>query len=156
VDIFFETEPEIVLPIRIDVPGRGRGVLTQVAWKMGFSIVLVARKGDVVVPLQEHVEWDLSSLISMIVGPAPKELSRSLESISEVSSRTNVFATRPLPDIELAMSLPTCTLRERMMNQLCKPRIHVAGGIGGEFDAELERARKELEEAFKKLVPILG
>jgi outer membrane protein OmpA-like peptidoglycan-associated protein len=158
VDIFFETEPEIVLPIHIAVPERGGGVLTQVAWKMQFTIALVARKGDMIVPLKEHVEWDLSTLISMIVGPVPKELSRSLRAISEVNSRTNFFATRPLPDVERAMSLPTCTLRERMMNQLCKPTVHVAdGGIGEEFDAELQRAMRELEDAFRKqVVPILG
>ena len=157
VEIVFETAPKIVLPIRVDVPGRGQGVLTQVAWKMALSIVLVARKGDTIVPLNEHAEWDMSSLISMIVGPAPKTLSRSLTSITGVDSRTNFFSTRPLPDIERAMSLPTCTLRERMMNQLCKPTVTVVqGGIGDEFDEELARAKKELDDAFKKLVPILG
>jgi hypothetical protein len=157
VDIFFETAPNIVLPIHIDVPGRGPGVLTEVAWKMAFSIVLVARKGDVIVPLNDHAEWDMSSLISMIVGPAPKTLSRSLTSITGVDSRTNLFATRPRPDIERAMSLPTCTLRERMMNQLCKPTIRVAaGGIGDDFDKELARAKQELDAAFKKILPILA
>jgi outer membrane protein OmpA-like peptidoglycan-associated protein len=157
VDIVFDTAPSIVLPIRIDVPGRGQGVLTQVAWKMALSIVLVARKGDTIVPLDEHAEWDLSALVSMIVGPDPKTLSRSVTSITSVDSRTNFFATRPRPDIERAMSLPTCTLRDRMMNQLCKPTIHdVQGGLGDEFDEELERAKKELDEAFRKLVPILG
>ena len=157
VDIVFDTAPAIVLPIRIDVPGRGQGVLTQVAWRMALSIVLVARKGDTIVPLDDHAEWDMSALVSMIVGPDPKTLSRSVTSITSVDSRTNFFATRPRPDIERAMSLPTCTLRDRMMNQLCKPTIHdVQGGLGDEFDEELARAKRELDEAFRKLVPILG
>jgi outer membrane protein OmpA-like peptidoglycan-associated protein len=150
----FETAPEIVLPREINIPGRERGILTQVAWKMTFKIVIVARKGELVVPLDDTAEWDFATFISMIVGPAPKELSRKLTSTTSVNSRTGFMATAPLPDIERAMSMPSLTLRTRMMNQLCKPTVH-QGGLDGEFDEEMRRAQEILDEAMKKVVPIL-
>jgi len=61
-------------------------------------------------------------------------------------SRSGFLATRPFPDVDRAMSLPTSTLRERMMNQLCKPTLTpVPAGLGSDFDDAInggEEARR--------------
>jgi hypothetical protein len=132
--ITFDTRPEAVFPNEIEVSKGRRGILTAVLWKMQFKILLVARKGEAIVPL-DQAEWEFRVAVRMIVGPAPKELSRSLTAVSEADGRSGFFANRPLPDVERAMSMPTCTLRTRMMNQLCKPTITASrGGLGPEFD----------------------
>jgi outer membrane protein OmpA-like peptidoglycan-associated protein len=137
--ITFDTRPEAVFPNQIQISKGRRGVLTAVLWKMQFKILLVARKGEAIVPL-DQAEWEFRVAVRMIVGPAPKQLSRSVTAVSEVDGRSGFLATRPVPDVERAMSMPTCTLRTRMMNQLCKPTISPSpGGLGAEFDDLIAR-----------------
>jgi hypothetical protein len=133
--ITFDTRPEAVFPNQIQISKGRRGVLTAVLWKMQFKILLVARKGEAIVPL-DQAEWEFRAAVRMIVGPAPKGLSRPVTAVTEANGRSGFFATRPLPDVDRAMSMPSCILRTRMMNQLCKPTISASpGGLGPEFDA---------------------
>jgi outer membrane protein OmpA-like peptidoglycan-associated protein len=132
--ITFDTRPEAVFPNEIAISKGRRGILTAVLWKMQFKVLLVARKGEAIVVL-DQAEWEFRAAARMIVGPAPKQLSRSVTAVSEADGRSGFLATRPLPDVDRAMSMPTCTLRTRMMNQLCKPTISASpGGLGAEFD----------------------
>jgi outer membrane protein OmpA-like peptidoglycan-associated protein len=152
-EIFFETEPEAVFPQFIDIPGRGRGVLTRVMWKMEFDVLLVVRKGELLIPGGGQ-RWQLAGFVKMIVGPDPKKLSISVVSSSSVNS--NPIADRgSFPDIDRAMSMPSCKLRERMMNGVCRPTVLAVGGpAGGEFDEQIKKAEEELKDALDRLTDL--
>jgi outer membrane protein OmpA-like peptidoglycan-associated protein len=141
--IRFFTQPEAFFPNQIEISEGRSAVLTQVLWKMEFTIVLVARKGETIVPL-EQADWEFRFAGLLAAGPQPKlGIPRFIEAIVDVTGGArDRAAKRPLPDIDRAMSMPTCTLRTRMMNQLCKPTIGESpGGLGPEFDAMIARSR---------------
>jgi outer membrane protein OmpA-like peptidoglycan-associated protein len=141
--IRFFAQPEAFFPNQIEISEGRSAVLTQVLWKMQFTIVLVARKGQTIVPL-EQADWEFRFAGLLAAGPQPKlGVPRFIEAIVDVTGGArDRAAKRPLPDIERAMSMPTCTLRTRMMNQLCKPTISESpGGLGPEFDAMISRSR---------------
>lgn len=100
-DLLFTSGPHVAFPTRIDVPGQGPTVFTGAKWKMTLSVVLVARKGGLIVPLDARVDWDLDVSIRMIVGPDPKGLSRSLTTVVAVNSQTatGFLANGPIPDL---------------------------------------------------------
>jgi outer membrane protein OmpA-like peptidoglycan-associated protein len=151
-DLLFLTSPHVAFPETVDVPGQGPAVFTAGQWQMTFTVLLVARKGSLVIPLGDHAEWDLDVGIRMIVGPDPKQLSRQLTTSVSVNSRTGVLATGAIPDIEQAMTRPTTDLRLAMMDRLCKPTILPLPGLGSTFDANLEQVQEELRRAAGQLL----
>lgn len=151
-DIFFESSPNIVVPEQIDLPGGRRAVLTQVAWKMVLQTLVVARSGGLLVPGGGQA-WELALFSSLVAGPSPKRVSRTETDSVSVDSRP-IPDTGPFPDIERAMSFPTVSLRDRMMNNLCKPTVTQAG-LGPEFAEEQRRAKQILDDALKRVLPDL-
>ena len=148
-NIVFDTAPKLVLPSQVRVPGRGNAVLTQVAWKMSFKIVVCARNGALLVPGGGQA-WELAAFASL-QGPSGPGATTSINIDSAPLAGASQF-----PDIERAMSMPSCNLRTGMMNKLCKPTQHaVSGPIGEGFDEELKRAQEELRKALERLRPDL-
>ena len=151
--VSFDDRREAVFPHKLQISRGRRGVLTQMLGTMSFKILLVARKGESIVPL-DQAEWELSAAVKMILGPAPKVLSKSVTAVSQIDSRSGFLATRPFPDVDRAMSLPTSTLRERMMNQLCKPTLTpVTAGLGPDFDDAINGGEEALRKARRLALP---
>jgi len=151
--LFFKTRPHVAFPTEISIPDAGPALFTRGRWRMTFVVLLVARKGGVIVPLDSHAEWDLDVAIRMPVGPDPKQISRFLETKINVSSRTGFFATAPIPDVERAMSRPTVDMRQKMMDRLCMPTIAPFTPGGADFDSALDQADEELRRAAGELLP---
>jgi outer membrane protein OmpA-like peptidoglycan-associated protein len=151
-DIFFETAPAITLPNAIDLPDGGRAVLTQVAWKMAVQTLVVIRSGGLLVPGGGQA-WELALFSSLIAGPDPQQVSRQETDSVAVDSRP-IPTDGPFPDIERAMSLPTASLRERMMNQLCQPTL-TSSSDSGEFADEMARTQEILRDAVQRVLPDL-
>jgi OmpA family len=148
-NLLFVTRPEVAFPKEIDVPGQGRAIFTSGQWQMTFTVVVVARKGALVVPLDAIAEWDLSAAISMIFGPDPKHLSRpvTIRSSTNGTTKTGFLATSPTFDLEQAMTRPTCDLREKMMDRLCKPTITGSTGAVTEISDQIDQGEEALRRA---------
>jgi outer membrane protein OmpA-like peptidoglycan-associated protein len=135
-EIFFTSEPEAVFPLDLDVEDVGPSKFSEADWSTEFTVVVFARKDDLVVPLRFGT-WSLrSNTIFQGSVDSPK-----LRIEVDRNATTPLTALGPPPgiDIERAMSMPTATLRERMMNQLCKPTITpVTAGFGGDVQSEPE------------------
>jgi outer membrane protein OmpA-like peptidoglycan-associated protein len=154
-NLLFVSRPHVAFPTEVTVPGAGRTILTGGRWRMTFTILLVARKGGVIVPLDARADWDLDVSIRMIVGPDPKQLSRQLTTVVSVNSHTltGFLATGPIPDVEQAMSRPTVDLRQKMMDRLCMPTIAPVPPGAPSFDAAFDQAEEELHRAAGQLLP---
>jgi outer membrane protein OmpA-like peptidoglycan-associated protein len=157
-NLLFVTRPEVAFPKEIKVPGKGRAIFTAGQWRMTFTVLVLARKGTTVIPLDAIAEWDLDVSISMIVGPDPKNLSRQLTVTSSANGNANTgfLAVPPGFDIEAAMTRPTCNLRETLMDRLCKPTITVSADGATDIRDQIEQAEEELRRAAGRVLPGLS
>ena len=128
-EIFFVSRPEARFPLDIQVPGVGPGKFSEADWNMDFTVVVFARKADLVVPLRFGT-WDLRAHVLFQGSPGNRLVDASLE--RDAQTPLTGFGAPPGLDLERAMSMPTCTLRERMIDQLCKPTITPLAGITGQ------------------------
>jgi hypothetical protein len=151
--LLFVTEPEVAFPKAIEVPGSGQAIFTAGLWRMRLTVLVLARKGTTVIPLDAIGEWDLDVVISMIVGPDPKTLSRQLTIVSRTNSNTTAgLPITPAFDLESAMTRPTCNLRETMMDRLCKPTVTSTTDAGADIRDEIGQAEEELRRAADRVL----
>ena len=151
--LLFVTEPEVAFPKTIEVPGSGPAIFTAGLWRMKLTVLVLARKGTSVIPLDGIGEWDLDVVISMIVGPDPKTLSRQLTIVSATNSNAlSGFPITPAFDLEQAMTRPTCNLRETMMDRLCEPTVTATIDAGADIRREIEEAEEELRRAADRVL----
>jgi outer membrane protein OmpA-like peptidoglycan-associated protein len=125
-DILTRLGPKAEVPRTIDIPGRGRGALKALLWNLDYMIVLVARRGELVVPVGFTPVPMRSSIIFV---PGGVETLRTVSENSEVSVGIPVIRPGAPPglDIDEAMSRPTSRLREQMIRRgVAQPAITVA------------------------------
>lgn len=114
--ILFSSTPSTSVPLFVvDVqPGQGRANLRGVRWERLYTMVLVARKGDLVVPVK-HWRWGFRSLTKVTAAEGTSVGISVLDDAGFRNQATAVDGAPPGLDIERAMSLPTCHFRELML-----------------------------------------
>jgi hypothetical protein len=125
-DILTRLAPEAEVPRTIDIPGRGRGALRGLLWNLDYVVVIVARRGELIVPGGFTLVPMRSSIIFATDGD---ETLRTVSENIEVSVGIPVMRpeTPPGLDIDEAMSRPTSRQREQMIRRgVAQPAITVA------------------------------
>ncbi len=136
VTLVHENEPQIVVPSHIVIPHWGMGAVTRIAWKLKYDVLVVVRRGDEIA-IAGGLRWEMPLFIRMVAGVTPNKSSRYLDVLSSVAAST-MPAAQTYPGIERAMSMPTHDLRERMLEELCRPELATRHGLGS-LEHELDR-----------------
>jgi hypothetical protein len=122
-DILTNLGPESQVPRRITIPGRGPGGLRGLLWNLDYVIVLVARRGELIVPIG-FTPVQMRSFTAVV--PTGDTLRTSTTAEVPLVLPPMTVGAPPGLDMEEAMSKPTCRLREHMIRRgVAQPAITV-------------------------------